>query len=241
MVRALDRIGFKNARPDAALPTPPLESFEAEFGEKIRASRPQPPPAFTAESDAAPPASRAVRRPQPHVMRVAHERVTGARDAQGNRVKALMSNPGLVHAMDAVGTRDGDPWSGEVVPGAVHFFDGPINSGPTAACGRVHMRAVLGDEFVSADEPRAAGHCPKCAELVAEGKGFRNPPGEWYDPFCHAYLHVKINGEVEVQDCFLRSDHRGPHRTRDGATWDLGFDDFVPAPLDAGCRITKVS
>lgn len=240
MVCALDRVGFKNAKPGTAVPAPTITRFEAVFGDKIRAARPRPPAAFTAESDAEPTASRLVRKPKPHVMRVAHERVGAGRDAAGNREKRLLANPGLVHAMDMVGTWDGDPWSGEVVPGAVHFFGGPINSGPRAACGRSHMRAVLGDEFVPADDPRTKGQCPRCAELVAEGKGFRNPPRS-YDPFCHAYLHVKIDGQVEVQNCSLSGQHRGLHRTREGATWDVGFDDFVPAPLDAGCHITKVS
>lgn len=241
MVLALDKIGFKNAKPDTALPTPTITRFEATYGQRIRSARPMVPAAFTAESDAAPVASRAVRKPKPDVMRVAHAKITGGRDAQGNREKRLLPNPGPVHAIDAEGTWDGDPWNGEVVPGAVHFFGGAMNSGPRAACGQSHIRAVLGDEFVPQDEPAKAGQCPKCAELVAEGKGFRNPPGDWYDPFCSRYLQVNIDGAVEVQNCSLRGDHRGPHRTRDGATWDIGFDDFVPAPLDINRRIAKVS
>lgn len=77
MVRALAKIGLRQAKPETALPTPTVERFEAEFGNKIRAARPKPPPTFTAETDAAPTASRAVRKPTPHVMRVAHARVTG--------------------------------------------------------------------------------------------------------------------------------------------------------------------
>lgn len=240
MVRALDQIGFKNAKPDTALPTPTVTRFESEWGERIRAKRPNAPAAFTALSDAAPTASRAVRRQTPHVMRITHAHVTAGRDAVGNREKRLLPNPGPVHAMDAVGTWDGDPWSGDVMPGAVHFFGGPMNSGPRAACGRPHMRALLGAEFVPAEDPTEAGQCPRCAELVAEGKGWREPPGS-FDPFCHASLHVKIDGKVEVQECRLSGQHRGLHRTRDGATWDVGFDDFVPAPLDAARHINKVS
>ena len=126
MVRALAKIGFRHAKPETALPTPTVARFEAEFGNKIRAARPKPQPAFTAESDAAPTASRAVRKPTPHVMRVAHARVTGTRLPNGMRVKALLADPGPVHAIDAAGTRDGDPWRGEVVPGAVHFYGGSI-------------------------------------------------------------------------------------------------------------------
>lgn len=235
----LAKMGLGDAKPDTRLSAAEILQFDKEWGESIRAARPEAPAPFTAESDAAPVASRAVR-PKPHVMRIAHARVGAGRDALGNHEKRLLDAPGPVHAIDAVGTWDGDPWQGEVVPGAVHFFGGPLNSGPTAACGWMHMRAVLGDEFVPADDPRAAGQCPRCATLVAEGKGFRSPPGS-YDPFCYAYLQVRIDRDIEVQECSLRGDHRGPHRTRDGATWDLGFDDFVPAPLDAARRITKVS
>jgi hypothetical protein len=106
------------------------------------------------------------------------------------------------------------------------------------------VRAVLGDKFVPEDPDVAAsrGQCPKCAQVVAEGKGFRSPPHERYRSyFCEAYLRVRVDGRVEVQDCFLTDFHDGPHRTRDGATWDVGFDDFVPGPLDANRHITKVS
>jgi hypothetical protein len=137
MIRALDRIGFANAKSDTGLPTPTVTRFEATFGEKIRAARPKPSSAFTAESDATPTAARRAQQPKPHVMRVAHAAVTGKRDQSGHRVKALLDNPGTVHAIDAAGTWDGDPWSGEVVPSAVHFYGGPINSGPFAACGYV--------------------------------------------------------------------------------------------------------
>lgn len=234
MVRALAQVGFENAEADTLVPSVILTRFEAEFGAAIQAKKPAKPienPFSTFRSE---------RKPRAQVVRIAHDRVGAGRDSMGNREKRLLSDPGLVHAIDLTGTWDGDRWKGEVVPGAVHFFGGPINSGPRAACGRGQMRAVLGDEFVPADEPAKSGQCPKCAELVAEGKAFRDPPG-YYGPFCHAYLHVKINGGVEVQNCNLSGQHRGVHRTRDGATWSIGFDDFVPAPLDAGCRITKVS
>jgi hypothetical protein len=159
------------------------------------------------------------------------------------RDKAVLDSPGFVHAIDAAGTQDGDPWRGEVAPGGVHFYGGPMGSGPYAACGTTRVRAVLGDEFVPANDPATAGQCPKCAVAVAEGKGFRTPPHEreHRSYFCDAYLRVRIDGRVEVQDCSLREFHSGPHRTRDGATWDISFDDFVPAPLDANRRITKAS
>jgi hypothetical protein len=243
MVRALDRIGFKNAEPDTGLPTPTVTRFEAAFGDKIRAAQPKPPHPVTAESDTKPAAARSVRQPKPPVMRVAHAKVTSGRDASGHRAKRLLENPGLVHAIDAAGTNDGDPWDGEVVPGEVYFYDGPMNSGPTAACGCAHMRAVLGDEFVPADDPAKAGQCPRCATAVSEGKGFRTPPHEreYRSYFCEAYLRLRIDGSIEVQDCSLRDFHRGPHRTREGATWDIGFDDYVPTSLDTNRRITKAS
>lgn len=39
MVRALDQIGFKDAKPDIALPTPAITRFESVWGERIRAKR----------------------------------------------------------------------------------------------------------------------------------------------------------------------------------------------------------
>lgn len=72
IVRALGRIGFRVATPSSGVPDPTVALFEATFGDKIRALRPNPPPAFTADSDAAPTAARAVRMPTRHVMRIAH-------------------------------------------------------------------------------------------------------------------------------------------------------------------------
>lgn len=63
------------------------------------------------------------------------------------------------------------------MPGAVHFYGGSMSSGPRAACGHEHMCAVLGEAFVPQEDPQAAGQCERCAILVAEGKGFRDPPG----------------------------------------------------------------
>ena len=243
MVRALDQIGFRNVKPDTNLPTPMITRFEDRFGEKIRAARPQSADALIVGSDSEPHPSRSVRQPKPHMMRIAHARVTSGRDVFGHRAKRLLDNPGVVHAIDAAGTNDGDPWAGQIVPGAVVFYDGPMNSGPTAACGWAHMRAVLGDEFVPADDPAEADQCSRCASAVAEGKGFRTPPHERpiRSYFCETYLRIRIDGQVVVEDCSLRDFHTGPHRTRDGAEWDIGVDDYVPAPEDVGRRITKAS
>jgi hypothetical protein len=244
----LAKLGHPGTTARTRLSLPLLIEFDALWGDKIRAARLAARPATEARSEesadqelAPPPMTFRDRfRPTSPIMRVAHAEVGAGRDRQGNREKRLLANPGLVHAIDLNGTWDGDRWRGAVVPGAVHFFGGPINSGPRAACGRMHMRAVLGDEFVPADEPEREGQCPRCALVVREDRGFRSRPGS-YDPFCHAYLSVKIDGQVEVQNCFLSGSHRGPHRTRDGATWDIGYDDFVPAPLDMNRRIAKVS
>lgn len=126
---------------------------------------------------------------------------------------------------------------------SVHFYEGSTNSGPSAACGWMHMRAVLGDEFVPADDPDSASQCRRCAESVAEGKGFRTPPRErGYRPsFCEASLRVRVDGRVTVKDCSRRGYHDRPHRARDGAEWDIGVEDYVPAPGEEGCRITEAS
>lgn len=165
----LARMGHPNTTPRTPLPPSVLIEFDAQWGDKIRAARAS---LKSSSADAANPEDAAATaspnrdrsNPKPQVMRIAHERVGAGRDAQGNREKRLLPNPGLVHAIDLVGTWDGDRWQGEVVPGAIHFFGGPMNSGPTAACGRSHVRAVLGDEFVpDKDDPQAAGQCPRCA------------------------------------------------------------------------------
>jgi hypothetical protein len=50
---------------------------------------------------------------------------------------------------------------------------------------------------------------------------------------------VSVDGTVRVKDCSLRDDHRGqPHRARDGAEWEVGVGDYVPAPDEIGRRVT---
>lgn len=226
---ALEKLGYQAAGPDTVLSSAAVARFESAYGAKVRAARPSPAPGLIAESDAPPPGV-CDRRPTPHVMRVAHAKVTATRDPSGQKVKVLFDHPGPVHAIDAAGTWDGDPWRGEVVPGAVRFYDAPSSGGPFAACGYVKVRAVLGDEFVPADDPAAAGQCPVCAAAVAEGKGFRTPPHERRSDWCEEYLSLRVHGRVVVMDCCLRDFHDGRHRTLDGATWEHGFTDYVPAP-----------
>lgn len=241
MVRALARIGYAAAKPEQTLSASTVARFDKEWGDKIRATRPAPDPPFSGQTNTA--LAPSVRQPKPHVMRMAHAKVTAGRDSAGNRVKRLVDHPGVVHAIDAVGTNDGDPWSGEVVPGAVHFYDGPINSGPPAACGAVHMRAVLSDEFVPADAPGRANQCPGCAAIVAAGNGFRNSPQEhgYRSSFCDAYLSVRVDGTVRVKDCCLRGFHDGAHRAQDGSKWDVGFDDYTPSPDEVGSLVTEAT
>lgn len=242
VVGLLARIGFSNAAPETHLSAAIVYRFDQEWGDRIRAKRPEVESGFTGEMDTASASARTDRKPKPHVMRVAHARITGGRDVMRNRVSKLLVDPGPVHAIDAAGTRDGDPWAGEIVPGAVHFFGGPMNSGPTAACGWMHMRAVLGDEFVPADDPERENQCPRCAAIVADGKGFRNPPQPYFRSiFCERYLRMRIDGVVTVKDCSLRDRHDGPHRARDGAEWGIGADDYAPAPDEVGRNITTAS
>jgi hypothetical protein len=90
----------------------------------------------------------------------------------------------------------------------------------------------MSEPFV-ADRPDA---CPKCVVLFGQGKAFRNPPRDWWerDPyFCEEYLRLPAeDGDrgVTVLECRERYSHRGPHRTSEGATWESGADDYVPAP-----------
>lgn len=237
---ALEKIGYHAAGPDHPLSAATIARFESAYGDKIRTMRPALELGFAGETDVQPVAG-PTRQPKPHVMRVAHAKVTGKR-VNGFAVKALLDDPGPIHAIDAEGTQDGDPWRGEVVPGAVHFYGGPIGSGPPAACGR-KVRAVLGSQFLIEADPAAAGQCPRCAEVVANGKGFRNPPDPfgYRSPFCEAYLRVKIDGAVTVKDCSLRPYHDGPHRAHDNAEWSIGVDDYVPSPHEVWRRITRAS
>lgn len=228
---ALEKIGYRAATPDSVLSAATVSRFDSEYGDKIRAMRPAADRAFQAESEVSPPRVTG-RQPRPHVMRVAHAKVTAVRGAGGYVVKALMDEPGPVHAIDAAGTRDGDPWRGEVVPGAVHFYGGSMHSGPPASCGFVKVRAVLGDEFVPADDPVRAGQCPRCAETVREGKGFRNPPGLRDPAWCEDFLRLKVQGRVVVKSCDRRFFHDGRHRASDGSTWQSGAKDYLPPPPD---------
>ena len=146
LILALEKVGCYVATPDSALSAAAVNRFETRFADKVRAARLKPQPARANENCGAlsVAVTRSARELKPHVMRIAHDRVGAGRDVQGNREKRLLADPGVIHAMDLVGTWDGDPWNGNVVPGAVHFFGAPMNSGPSAACGRAHMRAVLG-------------------------------------------------------------------------------------------------
>jgi hypothetical protein len=236
LVQALDQIGFANAKPDTALSTATITRFEAKFGAKIRAVKDK-----QARQEPDLRSQRLGRHSAPHVMRVAHAKVGAGRDSGRNRVKVLLDDPGIVHAIDAAGTWDGDPWSGKVLAGDSHFFGGKINSGPSAACGKAYMRAVLSEEFVPADNPESAGQCKRCADLVADGKGFRDGPGYMGSPYCDASIRVKIDGDVAIKTCFQRFRHGGPHRAPDKSEWDIGLDDYVPAPGEIGSRITKAS
>ena len=247
MALALKQIGFLNAKPDTPLATPTLTRFEKRWGDEIRAKRRE-----QGQPETPPPSPR---KPKPHVMRVAHAKVGGGRDAQGFRTKKLLPDPGLIHAIDAAGTSDGDPWNGEIVPGGVHFFGGGAGTGPFAACGYARVRAVLGEEFIPEEEPSddlaglprmgpAAGRqCRKCARAVAENKGFRTPPYErpYRSYFCEDFLRLRINGLVVVKECRERDFHDGPHRAFDKSEWSIGVDDYVPASHESGQSIARAS
>ena len=218
LVQALAKIGCQGMKPDANVSAATVARFEKAFGDKIRAARPQSEPGSDSDQP------RVVRRePKPHVMRVAHEHISGKRDMRTMvRYKVVADEPGPAHAIDAAGTREGDPWRGEEAPGANKFYD---HQGPHAACG-AQVKVVMGNAF-DAEQDDA---CPKCAELVAAGKGFRTSPHERRSPFCDSFLRLRVDGRVIVEQCRLRDYHSGPHRTFDGATWDAGAVDYVPAP-----------
>lgn len=221
MVQALAKIGCLEMTPDKTLSAAIITRFESTFGEKIRAARPKPDAAPTDDVQ-----RRAWREPTPHVMRVAYDRTAWKRNMRDMvRYQVLAEDPGPAHAIDTAGTREGDLWHGKIEPGEYSFYE---HLGPHAVCG-VQVKVVMGDEFVPEDEAVAAGQCPKCAELVAAGRGFRTPPHERTPYMCEDFLRVTLDGRVTVEECYLRNFHRGPHRTFDGATWVVGLGDYVPA------------
>lgn len=234
MVQALDKIGYRNAKPDSALPGATIARFESAFGEKIRAARPR----SSADATGSDLLLRSARTgPKPHVMRIAHEHHTGKR-LNGFFEKVLLDEPGTLHAIDAHGTREGDPWGGDEAAGQHSFFE---HNGPHAACG-TQVKALVGDRFDPENE--SADLCPRCVEMVTAGKGFRDSPWEREDHrtyFCDAYLRLRIEGKVVVEQCRLRDFHSGPHRTFDGATWNIGVDDYVPVSENSNRRIVEAS
>ena len=145
------------------------------------------------------------------------------------------------HAMavlegEEVIVRDLGSTNGTFIQGS-RFKEITVSFGAEIKVGRTVIK------FVPEEEAVTNGHCLTCARLVEEGKGFRTPPDPYgyRSYFCEAYLRVRIDGAVTVKDCSLRDFHDGPHRARDGAEWDVGVDDYVPSPHEAGSRITKAS
>ena len=59
--------------------------------------------------------------------------------------------------------------------------------------------------------------------------------------YCERSVRVKVDGDVRVKTCSLTYRHRGPHRAPDGSEWEIGLDDYVPAPSEVGSRITRAS
>lgn len=127
VIHALAKIGFQAATPDTPISAATLARFEKSFREQIRSAKPAPRP-----HEKTAPAAAQPRQPRGHVIRVAHTKISGRRDRQTMmRYKALAEDPGPAHAIDASGTREGDPWRGDPAPGAHSFCE---NQGPHAAC-----------------------------------------------------------------------------------------------------------
>lgn len=221
---ALRELGVPVVDVDSKVSDPHVGKFESTWGDKIRSAR----PATQAGAENKFDTVERARRPttgyrDQHIVRVAHEHVTSRKQA-GLRVTVLPENLGTAHAIDAAGTREGDPWRGAPAAGEHEFFSHP---GPRAACG-AQVRAVMGEEF----ELERTDACPRCAELVADGKAFRSPPHERRNFFCDDYLRLKIGTGVVVEQCVLRDLHPGRHKTHEGATWEFGAADYEPGPTE---------
>ena len=92
-----------------------------------------------------------------------------------------------------------------------------------------HAGAVLATSSSLADDPQSASQCDRCADLVADGKGFRDGPGYRGSPYCDNSLRVRIDDNVTIKTCYLRYNHQGSHRAPDKSEWEIGLDDYVPA------------
>lgn len=47
-------------------------------------------------------------------------------------------------------------------------------------------------------------------------------------PICDAHLSLKNDGQMIVEECHRRNFHSGRHETREGASWELGREDYKP-------------
>jgi hypothetical protein len=227
VVGGFRKIGVDVSGPEDLVMNSQVDKFEAEWGDKIRAKNPAAPrrPKLASVPMAD---RRSPREPAQHVIRVAFSHVTGQKvNGTVHTVMAPETMRGRAHAIDPVGTNDGDPWAGDLSPhdGAHSFYSHP---GPYAACG-ARVRVVMGEAF-TADRPDV---CMACVRIYANGKAYRNPPGTYRrEPrYCEAYIRVKnAEGVVRLEDCHLRSYHEGRHKSDSGATWKSGADDYEPPP-----------
>jgi hypothetical protein len=154
------------------------------------------------------------------VIRTAHSHIGGRKDHHtGEYKKVLADDPGPAHAIDASGTREGDPWGHETGVGSHWFYDARPGRGPHAACGG--ELNVLMDEQFDVERPDA---CPRCVVLVRAGTAYRTNPMD-RPTWCGDYLRVT---EDFSEICKLTEGHRGPHRSRTGATWSVGLEDYNP-------------
>lgn len=139
------------------------------------------------------------------------ERFERQRDRQHHFVDPVLpEEPGTVHAYPG-----GEPFR-LLEP---EYFEG---EGPRALCGhRVMVRLPI------AFNSRDAEACQDCVDLLVRGES--HAPGGGRNP-CQAVVQPGGEAEAAAYGCELRDGHRGPHRAADGATWQSGPEDFVPAP-----------
>lgn len=235
VMKALLRLAVYTEGPQSQVHPDHAQRFRDEFGPKIKKAKPQTADVMSDDTDVGrrpvpSPRDESSRTRQEHIIRMAHAHVGAGRRlaapgsmlTSSDRYAVLSTTPGVIHAIDPVGTRDGDPWSGQRVAGRHSFYTHP---GPPAACG-TRVRAILSDEF-ALDTPNP---CPRCFAAVESGRATRNPPRDWFDRFeCSDTVRVKVDGVERVEDCCLRDFHRGRHRSYSGATWQQDGSDFRPA------------
>lgn len=156
--------------------------------------------------------SRYRNRREPHRVWAALEHYDVARDRQSHETHPVLPRePGVVHAYGERANGAKDP----------EFFTA---KGPYALCGS-HVKVRLAVLFREGEDDA----CSKCVELVRVGVTSRRSGYLSDSRECQSVIQPVLPDAPPVAACARRADHDGPHRASDGAEWNAGPEDYVPA------------